>query len=39
MLPPEKAQVVQNVQTEPKELGKSPNILTTISFSAELPIE
>jgi len=39
MLPPEKAQVVENVRTEPKDPGPSPNINTTISLTADLPVE
>jgi hypothetical protein len=39
MLPPDKAQVVTNIVTEPKAPGRNPNILTTISFSCDLPDE
>lgn len=39
MLPPELAQTITNVQTEPKNPGKSPNINTTISVCARLPSE
>lgn len=39
MLPPDKAQVVTNIQTEPKAPGRNPNVLTMISFSCDLPEE
>lgn len=39
MLPPEKAQVVTNVRTEPRDPGRSPNINATISLTADLPVE
>jgi len=37
ILPPEKAQVLQAIETEPKDPGNSPNINTTINLTAEIP--
>lgn len=38
LLPPEKAQAVTNVKTQPNAPGSSPNINTMISFSIDLPV-
>ena len=38
LLPPEKAQVVKRVCTEPKNTGNSPNINTKITFTVEMPV-
>ena len=39
LLPPEKANAVSNIKTDPKETGPNPNLNTIISFSTELPLE
>lgn len=39
LLPPEKAQAVTNIQTEPSASGQNPNINTLITFSASLPVD
>ena len=38
LLPPEKAQALTNIQTQPKDTGSNPNINTVIRFSADLPV-
>ena len=37
LLPPEKAQAVTNVKTNPAGSGSNPNINTVINFQIELP--
>jgi hypothetical protein len=37
LLPPEKAQAVTNVDTDPNANGPNPNINTTLTFSIQLP--
>ena len=39
MLPPEKAQAVTNVSTDPNACGPNPNINTMLTFNVQLPIE
>ena len=39
LLPPEKAQAVTNVQTDPNACGPNPNINTMLTFNVQLPIE
>jgi hypothetical protein len=39
LLPPEKAQAVTNVNTDPNANGPNPNINTTLTFSLQLPTE
>lgn len=39
MLPPEKAQAVTDVNTDPNANGPNPNINTTLTFSVQLPEE
>ena len=39
LLPPEKAQAVTNVQTDPNANGPNPNINTMLTFNVQLPIE
>ena len=39
VLPPEKAQAVTNISTDPNANGPNPNINTTISFSVPLPVD
>ena len=39
LLPPEKAQAVTNVQTDPKANGPNPNINTMLTFNVQLPVE
>ena len=39
LLPPEKAQAVTNVTTDPKANGPNPNINTMLTFNVQLPIE
>ena len=39
LLPPERAEAVQNIKTAPKATGMNPNIHEVISFSSALPVE
>ena len=39
LLPPEKAQAVTNVATDPNACGPNPNINTMLTFNVQLPIE
>lgn len=39
LLPPEKAQAVTNVQTDPNACGPNPNINTMLTFNVQLPKE
>jgi len=39
LLPPEKAQAVTNIDTDPNAPGPNPNINTTLTFSVQLPTE
>ena len=39
LLPPEKAQAVTNVSTDPNACGPNPNINTMLTFNVQLPIE
>ena len=39
MLPPEKAQAVTNVSTDPNACGPNPNINTMLTFNVQLPVE
>ena len=39
LLPPEKAQAVTNVQTDPNANGPNPNINTMLTFNVQLPEE
>mmetsp|Transcript_40372 Transcript_40372/g.52911 ORF Transcript_40372/g.52911 Transcript_40372/m.52911 type:complete len:142 (+) Transcript_40372:2403-2828(+) len=39
LLPPEKAQAVTNVSTDPNAPGANPNINTMLTFNVQLPIE
>ncbi len=39
LLPPEKAQAVTNVQTDPNANGPNPNINTMLTFNVQLPVE
>ena len=39
LLPPEKAQAVTNVATDPNAPGNNPNINTMLTFNVQLPIE
>lgn len=39
LLPPEKAQAVTNIQTDPKASGSNPNINTLLTFSVALPTD
>jgi hypothetical protein len=39
LLPPEKAQAVTNIQTQPNQSGCNPNINTMLSFAMELPCD
>ena len=39
LLPPEKAQAVTNVSTDPNACGPNPNINTMLTFNVNLPIE
>jgi hypothetical protein len=39
LLPPEKAQAVTNITTEPNQHGPNPNINTCINFMVQLPEE
>ena len=39
LLPPEKAQAVTNVQTDPNASGPNPNINTMLTFNVQLPTE
>jgi hypothetical protein len=39
LLPPEKAQAVTNIDTDPNAPGANPNINTTLTFSVQLPVE
>jgi len=39
LLPPEKAQAVTNVNTDPNAPGANPNINTMLTFNIQLPIE
>jgi len=39
LLPPEKAQAVTNVCTDPNACGPNPNINTMLTFNVQLPIE
>lgn len=38
LLPPEKAQAVTNIKTQPSSAGNNPNINTMISFAIDLPV-
>jgi len=38
LLPPEKAQAVTNIKTQPNAAGPNPNINTMISFAIDLPV-
>ena len=38
LLPPEKAQAVTNIKTNPSATGSNPNINTMINFTIDLPI-
>jgi hypothetical protein len=38
LLPPEKAQAVTNVKTQPSAAGANPNINTMINFVIDLPV-
>jgi hypothetical protein len=38
LLPPEKAQAVTNIKTQPGAAGNSPNINTMINFTIDLPV-
>lgn len=39
LLPPEKAQAVTNVSTDPNAAGANPNINTMLTFNIQLPVE
>ena len=39
LLPPEKAQAVTNVSTDPNAPGPNPNINTMLTFNVQLPVE
>ena len=39
MLPPEKAQAITNVQTDPNANGPNPNINTSLHFNVQLPVK
>ena len=39
LLPPEKAQAVSNVSTDPNACGPNPNINTMLTFNVQLPVE
>lgn len=39
LLPPEKAQAVTNVSTDPIAFGPNPNINTMLTFNVQLPTE
>jgi hypothetical protein len=39
LLPPEKAQAVTNVSTDPNANGPNPNINTMLTFNVQLPVE
>ncbi len=39
LLPPDKAQAVTNVSTDPNACGPNPNINTMLTFNVQLPIE
>ena len=39
LLPPEKAQAVTNVCTDPNACGPNPNINTMLTFNIQLPVE
>ena len=39
LLPPEKAQAITNVQTDPNASGPNPNINTTLTFNVPLPVD
>jgi len=39
MLPPDKAQAVSNVATEPSSAGPNPNLNTMITFITQLPVD
>lgn len=38
LLPPEKAQAVTNIKTQPSATGPNPNLNTVISFNIDLPV-
>ena len=38
LLPPEKAQAVTNIKTNPSATGSNPNINTMINFEIDLPV-
>ena len=38
LLPPDKAQAVTNIKTQPNAPGSNPNINTMINFSVDLPV-
>lgn len=38
LLPPEKAQAVTNIKTNPSATGSNPNINTMINFQIDLPV-
>ena len=39
LLPPDKAQAVTNVSTDPNACGPNPNINTMLTFNVQLPVE
>jgi hypothetical protein len=39
LLPPEKAQAVTNIKTNPNSPGPNPNINTMITFAIDLPVD
>ena len=39
LLPPEKAQAVTNIKTNPSSAGPNPNINTMITFAIDLPVD
>ena len=39
LLPPEKAQAVTNIKTQPSAAGCNPNINTVINFAIDLPVQ
>jgi hypothetical protein len=38
LLPPDKAQAVTNIKTQPSAPGPNPNINTLINFALDLPV-